>query len=91
MICMERHIRLFELDSSKSTYAFTIQKEMMEPAIFLLWSYFSSYLLNKRQDKELQIEELFNAFGIKYWFREDPISKFDDGDYFFDQETNSLI
>lgn len=91
MICMDRHIRLFELDSTKSTYAFTIREGMMEPAIFLLWSYFSSYLVNKRQDKELLIEHLFDAFGIKYWFRENPISKFDDGDYFFDQETNSLI
>ena len=91
LLSMGKHIRLFELDSSKSTYAFTVEEGMMEPAIFLVWSYFSSHLMNKRQDKELQIEELFEVFGIKYWFREDPISKFDDGDYFFNQETSSLI
>lgn len=91
LLSMGRHIRLFELDSSKSTYVFSVEEGMTEAAIFLIWSYFSSHLMNKRQDKELQIEELFDAFGIKYWLREEPISKFDDGDYFFDQETNSLI
>lgn len=60
----DNNVILYELDASKSTYYFKVEKNCMEKAIFLIWSYFSSHIYNRREFKWIRIRNLFSHFGI---------------------------
>lgn len=76
LLANDNCIVLYALDSSKSTYTFYIKRGCVDIAMFLIWSYFSSYIYNKREGKYISIECLFPYFGIEgYDNTGSPISK----------------
>ncbi len=84
LLANKKYIVLYALDNSKSTYIFYIKEGCIDKAMFLIWSYFSSYVYNKREGKSIQIENLFPYFGIKYYDNTgDPISRDKKGLYKF--------
>ena len=84
LLANDEYIALYALDSSKSTYVFKIKSGCIDKAMFLIWSYFSSRIYNKREGKSIQIEHLFSCFGIEWYDNTgSPISKNKDGLYQF--------
>lgn len=85
LLANDEYIELNALDSSKSTYIFKVKKGCIDAAMFLIWSYFSSHIENKREYKHIGIEYLFSYFGIE-WYNNtgSPITRGEDGLYQFD-------
>ena len=77
------YIRLYSLDYSKSTYVFVVRQGMEGVALFFIWSYFSSYIYNKREGMPLCIKSAYEVFGIVGFRREEPVSKDELGYYIF--------
>lgn len=79
----DENVILYALDPSKSTYNFKVKKGYRDAAIFLIWSYFSSRIYNKRQWRMIDITQFFSLFGIISYDRTSPIKKNAQGIYQF--------
>lgn len=84
LILRRNSIYLFSLDLSKSTYVFSVKAGMEEPAIFSIWAYFSSFMINKREGKVFSLISVFNKFGILDITSKAPIKKDARGLYLFE-------
>ena len=84
LLANDEYIALYALDYSKSTYIFKVKKGYVDMAMFLIWSYFSSCIYNKREGKSIGIEHLFAYFGIEWYDNTgSPIYKNKEGLYQF--------
>lgn len=84
LLANDQYIVLYALDRTKSTYVFKVKKGCVDKAMFLIWTYFSSCIYNKREGKSIDIRYLFSYFGIEWYDNMgSPISKNEDGIYQF--------
>lgn len=85
LLANDEYIVLYALDSSKSTYTFKVKSGCIDMAMFLIWSYFSSHIFNKREGKYITIQCLFSSFGIEWYDNMgSPITRNKEGLYQFD-------
>lgn len=65
-------IQMYAFDSTKSIYTFYIEPKKIKHAIFAIWSYFSSFELNKREKYEF-MEKFMKLFGISGMIKSEPL------------------
>lgn len=64
----ECYIYLYELDTNKKIYRFTVDFNRLDEAIFALWSYFSSHDYNKRENLVFFLS-ICDIFGIRSFIK----------------------
>lgn len=75
-VTLNNKITFFDLytnDKTKSVYRFRCETENRSMALFIIWSYFTAYINNKREYFR-DYEDVFQAFGVRGYSKLDSMA-----------------
>lgn len=71
--CKNTFFDLYTNDKTKSVYRFICKTKNRSKGLFIIWSYFTAYINNKRECYR-DYEDIFQVFGVRISSKLDPVT-----------------
>lgn len=71
--CKHTFFELYTNDKTKSVYRFICETKNRSKGLFIIWSYFTAYINNKRECYR-DYEDIFQVFGVRISSKLDPVT-----------------